>query len=147
MIYPDLTPFPLERAPEVSAIAVGWLGREHPFSCGAVERPFFDAFAKLASDPWQPYLTAGRHPCPFCVFTGGPAELVAGDSRVRLGSLNVLVPAASCLYVAPTLMLHYMDAHGYAPPEAFRVAVLECPPMRSMPYLLALRRLGIRPTR
>ncbi len=42
------------------------------------------------------------------------------------------------LYVAPSLILHYIDAHGYAPPDQFQRAVMECPPMKSMPYLRAL---------
>jgi hypothetical protein len=31
-----------------------------------------------------------------------------------------------------------MDSHGYAPPEEFIEAVLDCPPMRSAEYMEAL---------
>jgi hypothetical protein len=46
------------------------------------------------------------------------------------------------LAVAPSLILHSMDAHEYAPPAAFCEAVLACPPMRSMDYLRAILKNG-----
>jgi hypothetical protein len=46
------------------------------------------------------------------------------------------------LYAAPSLILHYIDAHEYAPPEAFCEAVLACPPMGSEAYLQAIIRNG-----
>lgn len=58
---------------------------------------------------------------------------------ISMGSTNLFVPGAAALYVAPSLILHYMDAHEYAPPAAFCQAVLQCPPMRSMAYLRAIR--------
>jgi hypothetical protein len=42
--------------------------------------------------------------------------------------------------VAPGGILHYVEAHNYLPPEEFRRAVLECPPMTSRAYLAALLR-------
>jgi hypothetical protein len=47
-------------------------------------------------------------------------------------------------FVCPELVTHYMNAHGYRPPEEFCRAMLACPPMRSMPYLKALL-AGARP--
>ncbi len=38
------------------------------------------------------------------------------------------------VYVAPSTIVHYIDAHGYAPPPAFCHAVFTCPPMRTMEY-------------
>jgi hypothetical protein len=40
---------------------------------------------------------------------------------------NVFVPGIDCLYVAPEILSHYVQFHGYAPPEEFQHAVLACP--------------------
>ena len=67
-----------------------------------------------------------------------------GDNDIMLGAANVFVPSDEAIYVAPSLVLHYIDAHAYLPPEEFRRAVEACPPMRSIEYLKALRRHGVR---
>ena len=108
-----------------------------------MSRDFFESLARLFANAWQPIAVAGRHGCEFCVLTGGPAEIRVGDVSVLLGAANIFVPSHEGVYVAPSLVLHYMDAHEYAPPESFQRAVRECPPMRSMQYLKALRDRGI----
>ena len=57
-----------------------------------------------------------------------------------IGFKNVFVPGDAKIYVAPELILHYIDQHGYAPPAEFQQAVLDCPTMRSVPYLQAILR-------
>jgi hypothetical protein len=54
----------------------------------------------------------------------------------------LFVPANGVIYVSPAMIVHYMNAHGYAPPEVFCRAVLACPPMRSMQYLKAIKECG-----
>lgn len=124
-------------------VAIGWLARGHPFAKGAVNIDFFEALAALAVDPWQPFATAGVHGCDFCKFTGGPTELTLGELRVPMGCANLFVPTPACVFVTPSLVLHYLDAHEYAPPQVFLRAVEGCPPMRSMEYLKAIRSHGI----
>lgn len=75
---------------------------------------------------------AGRHPCTLCRFTGGPATLPYRSLNLVLGSANLYVPASDCIYLAQSLIVHYVDAHGYLPPAEFQLAVLACPQMRSM---------------
>ena len=60
-----------------------------------------------------------------------------------VGFKNVFVPADAKIYVAPELILHYIDQHGYAPPSEFQQAVLDCPTMRSIDYLRAISGLGL----
>lgn len=121
-------------------LAVGWLDCDHAFTHGRVASSVFEAFARLAMSPWQPIAFAGTYPCPFCVFTGGPCEVRGREGNVLVGATNVFVPSEDAVYVAPSLTLHYMDAHEYLPPEAFQRAVEACPPMRSMDYLKLLQR-------
>ena len=42
-----------------------------------------------------------------------------GDCIVAVGSANVFVPGRNVLYMAPSLVVHYIDAHGYRPPDDF----------------------------
>jgi hypothetical protein len=48
------------------------------------------------------------------------------------------VPYNHTLFVAPELIIHYINAHHYRPPEIFCEAVLGCAPMRSQDYRRAL---------
>jgi hypothetical protein len=61
-----------------------------------------------------------------------------------MGTANVFVPAGDVVFVAPSLLLHYIDSHEYQPPSEFQRAVKACPPMKSMAYLKAVK--GIRAT-
>ena len=120
-------------------VAVGWLEPGKEFHRGAVTREFVAAFCDLAVNPWQPFAYAGSHACGYCRLTGGPAYFQAGNRSIRVGSANLYVPGGSKLYLCPSLIIHYADAHEYAPPEEFMRAVLECPLMRSTEYLKAIQ--------
>jgi hypothetical protein len=131
---------------EFRLLMVGWLEPGHDYDRGSVSRSWFERLAELAAEPWQPAVAVGRHPCGFCVFTGGPTSVGVNGIDVPLGTANLWIPGEEpgVVYLAPSLVLHYIDAHEYAPPAPFLRAVEQCPPMRSMPYLRALRASGIR---
>jgi hypothetical protein len=141
--YEDLAPCDYFGVRDDRLLAVGWLEREHAFPQGPVSQAFFESLAELLTNPWQPAALGGRHPCAFCMFTGGPAAVRMRDTDVLMGVSNLFVPTEEVVFVAPSLVLHYIDAHEYAPPDAFRRAVAGCPPMRSMDYLRAIRRHGV----
>jgi hypothetical protein len=67
------------------------------------------------------------------------------EDLAAFGPLDARRPDGSrrLFYVAPSLVLHYVDAHEYLPPESFQRAVMACPPMRSMEYLRAISRHGL----
>jgi hypothetical protein len=125
------------------ALAVGWLDAEHDFPTGTVRPEFFSRLFELLKSPWQPSVAAGRHACPFCRFTGGPSQLAYAGQEIAVGATDLVVPAEATIFVAPSMIAHYVDAHGYAPPQAFVEAVFHCPEMRSMPYLRLLRAHGV----
>lgn len=141
--YQDLAICRYFDIPEVSLIAVGWLDFDKPFPKGDVERHFFSELVALAEHAWQPTLMQGRHPCAMCQFTAGPHQLVFETTTVHLGALNIFVPSRDGIYVAPSLILHYIDAHRYKPPMPFMEAVHWCPPMRSPEYMDGLRTHGM----
>ena len=61
------------------------------------------------------------HTCEFC----GKAH----------GIKNIGVPAGCLLFVAPEMIAHYIEQHGYAPPAEFVAAVMGSPLPDSPEYL------------
>jgi hypothetical protein len=105
--------------------AVGWLEADHPYEKGPVAAADVVAIERLAVSTWQPVFAAGWHNCSLCGKTDDDAPFVrriAGGDKL-LGADNMFVPSGEVMYVAPTLVLHYIDVHGYRPPEEFLRAV------------------------
>ena len=112
-------------------MAVGWLERGHEHPVGEVPSEVYEKLEALLADPWQPAIAVGVHPCDLCVY-----------SPENAGNKNLFVPGEERVYVAPELILHYMNAHRYRPPDEFCQAVMKCPPMRSPDYRRALLSAG-----
>jgi hypothetical protein len=138
--YPDLSPYISSNA---SLLAVGWLTSSESYPRGELEPEFFRKLMELLVDPWQPAVAGGGYRCEFCKFTGGPGRITYEGSTVSVGSSNLFVPGNEAMYVCPSLVAHYVDAHEYSPPVQFQNAVRACPEMRSVPYLRLLRAHGI----
>ena len=115
---------------------------DHPFETGPISSDDFERLCRLLVSPWQPVAAAGRHGCELCSQTGGPGLMRYRDLEVRLGAANVFIPAGEAIYVAPSLVVHYIDAHHYRPPAEFLAAVRACPPTASMAYKRALLAAG-----
>lgn len=103
--------------------AVGWLERGRPFATGVVSQDVYRRLKELLENPWQPFALAGLHSCDLC----------RHEPEARGGN-NLFVPGDGFLFVCPELMAHYINAHGYRPPEEFCEAVLRCPETHSMEY-------------
>lgn len=141
---PDLAPC-TEVLDSADVLAVGWLGAGAAYSVGPVDRAVFAKLMQLLVEPWDPYKSMGFHFCELCRFTGGTLSVSYSTGpgqqvTVQIGNRNLFIPAGGKLYVSPSSIVHYIDAHGYAPPPEFCAAVLACPPMGSMEYRLALLR-------
>ena len=144
--YEDMAVFEVAGQSQSSGwplIAVGWLDPAHSFTGGDVSPDFFQKLVELLVEPWQPALAAGAQRCLFCRFTGGPADLSYRGTTIKVGSTNLFVPVEQQVFVAPSLVAHYIDAHGYVPPTEFQEAVKGCPPMRSVSYLRLVRQHGL----
>jgi hypothetical protein len=129
MFYPDLNQeCQVDQGPYVRA--VGWLARDHPFPKGPVSPAFLEALRRQLRDPWQPVAAGGSHRCEFCPQSqDGPAR----------GASNLWVPGEEWVYVAPELVLHYIETHGYSPPPGFIAAILDCPDQDSLAYRERMR--------
>jgi hypothetical protein len=111
--FEDLTPYtyfhPEEELP--GAVNIGWLERKHAFPTGETSEEFRAKLGRLCQRRVK--RTRGFHPCYFCKGRDRPASSsemrVAGNGKV---------------YAAPSLVHHYVVAHGYRPPDEFIAAVL-----------------------
>lgn len=99
--------------------AIGWLHPDYPFSQGTVSAEFlarlklFASQSALSTKALFFAIWCGVHQCEFC-----------GRS---IGAQNFGVPAADLLYIAPEMIVHYVEAHDYCPPLEFQEAVINSP--------------------
>jgi hypothetical protein len=123
---------------------VGYLARGHSFTKGTASEVFFDCLAALVEQPLM--FSPGYHTCDlgWCGLSlGGEQPKFRYKGRViRLGATDILVPGDEVVYVAPSLILHYIRWHRYLPPSCFVKAVLNCPDPRSQEYSGAIKRLA-----
>src|SRR5262245_52567083 len=112
------------RGPNVRAI--GWLEAGHLFAQGDVPAEFLDALKAHVGAAHQVVLFMGFHECSLC-----PDISPRPGRGWRAGLRNLLIPTSNLLYVAPELIVHYVEDHGYRPPEEFVAAVLACPEQKS----------------
>jgi hypothetical protein len=123
MYYPDLTPYEYGHTePSPGVLNIGWLSLDHPFERGAVDGQVVRALQRMIASPVN--LSAGFHICDLCPPLQGlqPSGRLDG-SRTGNGEIRVL-GTTGITYVAPVLVVHYITAHGYLPPEEFSEAVL-----------------------
>jgi hypothetical protein len=107
--------------------AIGWLDDTHSYTCGRIPPAVRAKLGDLNRDPWEPCLFFGWHTCELCSF----ADADRGPRGIR----NIFVPGNGFLYVAPEMILHYIERHDYLPPTEFCDAVLACPHPGSASYL------------
>jgi hypothetical protein len=134
MYYDDFTPYIYltnAREPRVDsapqALNIGWLASSHPYTHGDVSDEFKARLWIFCRAPVN--LMRGFHKCDFCSDPSfsylsvrkGDEELGMGNGEVWICSHNDKV------YVAPTLIYHYITQHQYLPPEPFIQAELTAP--------------------
>jgi hypothetical protein len=112
MYFADLTPYQYSASqtlPEGNRVNIGWLDPAHPISPSEPPNELIWALHKLVQHPVR--IIPGLHVCEFC-----------GDAA---GTGEIEVVARDVIYVAPTLIAHYVFEHGYRPPVEFEVAALQ----------------------
>ena len=134
---PDLEPWG-----DPQLLAVGWLEPSQPYETGPVPEALLGKLVELFIDPWQPWVTGGWHACGLCEGNKAPRSFEYHGRSIRMGSTNLYVPGDGVVYVAPSLILHYIESHRYAPPAVFRSAVQACPRSGGPTYKRALRSNG-----
>lgn len=133
MHFPDLSPYRYSGAgPFHDVLNVGWLDRAVPFESGLPS-------VLLAAGLREWFRIArinqfrGIHACNLCVehewplppLDSYPSIDVDGERRM-LGNWEIWIPGAlGKIYAAPALIIHYVEAHGYAPPSEFISAAMD----------------------
>jgi hypothetical protein len=111
-----------------NVLAVGWLDQAHAFPTGEVDPALLATLKLLATTQWAMQMR-GFCNCKLCGSERVPLE-VRGIRR-RLGSAEIWVPHkgdTSRVFAAPDLIVHYIEAHAYLPPEAFLEALASVDP-------------------
>jgi hypothetical protein len=150
LFYEDLSPC-MYVSPSLAEgeklTAVGWLAWGHPYTLRQLQLPEtrFGQLLRLLVGPWEPLCFMGSHECEFCPVEPPYLEVYYRRHRierdglvVHFGATNVYVPGEGCVYVAPSMIAHYVDVHSYEPPAVFWEAVMNCPEMGSETYRQAL---------
>jgi len=107
----------ITRGPHVRAI--GWLSAKHPYPKGSVSETFRDRLRSFCAR-WDDSVRALHWPV-----AGGPHTCELCDEFRAAGNFGV--PAGAILFVAPEMVGHYVEKHGYLPPKEFVEAVLVAP--------------------
>mgnify|MGYP000497981961 CR=1 FL=1 len=84
----------------------------------------------LLKAPFQPSVMMGPHECELCQFSGA------------MGSKNLFVPFDDVIMVAPELITHYINCHGYLPPRRFIDGSRSLEASKGIPYHKALLQNG-----
>ena len=124
--FPDLSPYAYGSRPHPGVFHVGWLDGIHDYPKGKVARRILRKLKRLATQPTEEYY--GYHVCELCSRPKGvlgPSDDGYRDwARARSSSGEVRVTLGGATYAAPILIVHYIEEHGYLPPEEFLRAVM-----------------------
>jgi hypothetical protein len=110
-----------------NVLNVGWLDAFHSFNVGDVSPSFLSTLRAIVAETFpcvDVHVNRMRsvHPCNLC----GEENLPLIDYRGRkynLGMSEIWIPGEGLWYAAPSMVLHYIEAHHYSAPQEFVVAV------------------------
>jgi hypothetical protein len=109
MYYPDLTPYDYGITEYEDALNIGWLEMGHEFSSGDFPEKQ-ELIRKLRAKKIENKYR-GFHSCDFC-------------PKWEIGNGEYVVQWNGKTYAAPRMVVHYIEAHNYKPPQIFIDAVI-----------------------
>ncbi len=133
--FPDGSPYAYGGHLDPTLVCAGWLGARHPFRIAEAPEGFLDRLAwRCINQLDRSYL--GIHICELCpahtflrvsekyAIAVDYVSVVHNSKKYLLGSAEITVHATARTYAAPNLVLHYVAAHGYLPPDDLVEAVM-----------------------
>lgn len=126
MYFPDLSVYNYHVwSPLKSVRCVGWLDAEHPYTTGDPPSWFNERLETIFLHRTQAFdahvnVMRGIHLCNLC---RSEFALFSEGKRHPLGMAEIWLPDGPRWLAAPSLVLHYVKAHGYMPPLPFIEAV------------------------
>jgi hypothetical protein len=121
---------------------VGYLSGRHSFVTGMTSEAVFDRLVVLEEHPFL--FACGYFNCDIGGCGRNPRSLESQptlrykERTLFLGDTDIYVPGEDVVYVAPSLILHYIQHHRYQPPSCFVEAGLNCPEPLSEEYCAAI---------
>ena len=112
--YEDLSPYNYTHYCE-KEINIGWLQKDKEFPVGNIPEGFLERLKWFSEKPF-PVFHSGQHICEFC-----EDKNASGSCELRI------VGADDTVYACPELIIHYIEAHNYCPPQQFIDAVINGP--------------------
>ena len=127
MYFEDLTEYKYLKQYSEDYRNVGWLSSAYSYPTGSVSDKFLAALEQLCKTPVN--LCLGRHACQLCPIPPGivgywPVKDFWNTHNLYGNGEIHVVGQKNRVYVAPTLVYHYVKVHSYLPPEEFIQAVL-----------------------
>jgi len=122
--FPDLSPYAYGHCPHPGVVHVGWLDNMFPYERGAVDGRIVEKMKVLAKTPVELY--RGLHFCNLCPLPDPPSAISGIADALRnlpQCSGEIRISREGVTYAAPILIVHYIEDHGYLPPEQFLRAV------------------------
>ncbi len=99
-------------------VAVGYLDITEDYIKGPVSQNFINKLRRIY-DTGGVLMTAGHHECEFCIDGGNYEGRAMGNGE------KVLIDKENNIeYKFPQMIFHYMEEHGYQPPEDFVLFVM-----------------------
>src|SRR5690606_7727103 len=126
--FADLSPYKSKAFPMLpqfdEVLTVGWLQEGHEYPKGEVGDETIAKLNALLESPKTHVLRGkGFHECDLCTIEQRVYPSYK-EREIALGSAELWVPAPDgVIYAAPTLIIHYIEDHGYRPPDEFIEAV------------------------
>ncbi|MFD3723441.1 hypothetical protein [Streptomyces sp. NPDC058674] len=121
--YPDLATYDYNYHEPPQGLTVGWLEGDEDFAVGESSNEFVANLLDLGA--FLDHKARGFHHCTICtVLTEPMATSPRTGKSYPLGHAEIRATASDgSLYVAPNLIIHYVQEHGYIPPAEFIEAV------------------------
>ena len=141
--FADLSPYRyMKDGFRPGSICIGWLDQAIEFSKGDTPPEFLDKLRNFYAVRFVQ--TRGLHRCHFC--DRHPLYFEQTDTYIGSAELRIF-GGANRVYCAPDLLIHYIEAHNYLPPQEFVSAVLHAPDPNSDEYIDNCAKLDLFPYR
>jgi hypothetical protein len=115
-------------SPNEEAVNIGWLDAKEEFSKGPVPSEFVCRLKAICRNGVN--RTRGIYRCSLCprVEVPGmqpPIKVASSDGDYVVGGAEIRIQGPEgVVYASPDMIVHYVETHGYRPPDDFIEAVL-----------------------